>query len=209
MMRIGIYGGSFSPVHNGHLAAARAFMEQMWLDVLYVIPARDPPHKQLDGQVSAAQRLRMCKLAFAGTEGVIVSDMELRRAGKSYTVDTLRELSAPARRLFLLCGTDMLLTLDEWKSPEEIFRLSYPVYVRREDDRTLDAPILEKIDAYNREYGKVVRRIVMPPIPISSAMVRGILAAGGDVSGLVPPPVAAYIAENRLYTGKKGEKDNE
>ena len=139
MTRIGIYGGTFSPVHNGHVAAAKAFMEQMWLDVLFVIPAGIPPHKQVDQQVSAIDRYRMCELAFGDMEGVIVSDLELRRDGKSYTVDTLRELTAPDTRLFLLMGTDMLLSLDEWREPEEIFRLSYPVYIRREKDAVLTA----------------------------------------------------------------------
>ena len=74
MTRIGIYGGTFSPVHNGHVAAAKAFMEQMWLDVLFVIPAGIPPHKQVDQQVSAIDRYRMCELAFGDMEGVIVSD---------------------------------------------------------------------------------------------------------------------------------------
>ena len=101
-MRIGIYGGSFSPVHNGHVAAAKAFMEQMWLDVLYIMPAGIPPHKQMEGDANTWQRLRMCELAFEGVEGVLISDLEIRREGKSYTVDTLRELSAPDRRLFLL-----------------------------------------------------------------------------------------------------------
>ena len=73
MLRVGIYGGTFSPVHAGHVAAARAFMEQMWLDVLYVIPTGTTPHKQMDGEVTAAQRLRMCELAFQDVEGVIVS----------------------------------------------------------------------------------------------------------------------------------------
>ena len=117
MTRIGIYGGTFSPPHNGHLAAARAFMEQMWLDILYVIPAAIPPHKQMAEPVSAADRLEMCRRAFAGMEGVYVSDMEIRRGGKSYTVDTLRELSGDDRRLFLLCGTDMVLTLDSSPFP--------------------------------------------------------------------------------------------
>ncbi len=203
MMRVGIYGGSFSPVHNGHVAAALAFMEQMWLDILYIIPARDPPHKELDGQVSAAERLRMCELAFAGVDGVIVSDMELQRAGKSYTVDTLRALSAPDRRLFLLCGTDMLLTLDKWHEPEELFRLCYPVYVRREDDRALDAPIVSKIQEYREAYGKVVRRIVTPPVVVSSAAVREKLAHGERIDDMVPAAVAAYIEKNGFYRSKE------
>ena len=131
-MRVGIYGGTFSPVHNGHVAAAKAFMEQMWLDILYVIPTGVTPHKDMKGDATAKDRLEMCRLAFADVDGVIVSDLEMKREGKSYTVDTLRELYDPAGRLFFLMGTDMLLTLDTWREPEEIFRLCYPVYIRRE-----------------------------------------------------------------------------
>ncbi len=199
MTRIGIYGGTFSPVHNGHVAAAKAFMEQMWLDVLFVIPAGIPPHKQVDQQVSAIDRYRMCELAFGDMEGVIVSDLELRRDGKSYTVDTLRELTAPDTRLFLLMGTDMLLSLDEWREPEEIFRLSYPVYIRREKDAVLDGLIVKKIAEYQKNYGKVVRRIVADPIEISSTDIRRALKEGQDISGLVPQKVADYILANKLY----------
>ena len=120
-IRVGIYGGTFAPVHNGHVAAAKAFIEQMQLDILYVIPAAIPPHKQIDGSDDPMHRYRMCELAFFNEEKVLVSDMEIKRGGKSYTVDTLRELSAPDRRLFLLMGTDMMLTLDTWRQSEEIF----------------------------------------------------------------------------------------
>ena len=199
MLRIGIYGGTFSPVHAGHVAAAKAFMEQMWLDVLYVIPTGVTPHKQMDGEVTAAQRLRMCELAFQDVEGVIVSDMEMRREGKSYTVDTLQALAAEDRRLFLLMGTDMMLTLGSWRSPERIFELCYPVYVRRESDRAMDDEIVQKIALYNQTYGKVVRRIVTDPIEVSSTQVREAIRAGLGIDALVPARVAAYIKENGLY----------
>ena len=199
MLRVGIYGGTFSPVHAGHVAAAKAFMEQMWLDVLYVIPTGNTPHKQMDGEVTAAQRLRMCELAFEGVEGVIVSDMEIRREGKSFTVDTLEALYAEDRRLFLLMGTDMMLTLGSWRNPERIFALCYPVYVRRESDKALDEEIVQKIAQYNQKYGKVVRRIVTDPIEVSSTGIRSRIRAGHSIDGLVPARVAAYIEENRLY----------
>ena len=199
MIRIGIYGGTFSPPHNGHIAAAKAFMEQMWLDFLYVIPTATPPHKEMDVPVDAAHRLEMCRLAFSDVEGVYVSDMEMRRGGRSYTVDTLRELTGEDRRLFLLCGTDMMLTLDEWREPEEIFKLSYPVYIRREKDALLDKMIVQKIADYNQKYGKVVRRIVTEPIELSSNLVREKLKNGEDVSGLIPASVEKYIRDNHLY----------
>lgn len=218
-MRIGIYGGTFGPVHMGHVRAARAFMEQMWLDVLYVIPAGIPPHKVLEAGDDPRHRLRMCELAFGGMEGVIVSDMEIRRGGMSYTVDTLRELSGEGNRLFLLCGTDMLLTLDTWHEAREIFKLCYPVYVRREADKTLDEKIVAAIARYGREYGAVIRKLVTEPLEISSTEVREAVAAGRDISKMVPPVVAAYIAKNHLYAkknpgevgepGEKGDKKEE
>ena len=198
-MRIGIYGGTLSPSHNGHVAAAKAFMEQMWLDILYVIPTGVTPHKDMKGDATAADRLEMCRLAFEGVEGVIVSDLEMRREGKSYTVDTLRELYDPEGRLFLLMGTDMLLTLGSWREPDEIFRLCYPVYIRREEDAALDAAVVEKITAYQQTYGKVVRRIVAPAIELSSTDVRKAVAEGFPIEGAVPPAVADYIRRKGLY----------
>ncbi len=198
-MRIGIYGGTFSPVHRGHVAAAKAFMEQMWLDILYVIPTGISPHKQMKGDATPADRLEMCRLAFGDMDGVIVSDLEIRREGKSYTVDTLRELYDPKNRLFFLMGTDMLLTLGQWREPETIFALCYPVYIRREADASLDDEIVAKITEYHKKYGKVVRRITAPPIDLSSSTVRAVVAQGKSVAGLVPPAVERYMIEKGLY----------
>lgn len=198
-MRVGIYGGTFSPVHNGHVAAAKAFMEQMWLDILYIIPAATPPHKQMTCAVSPEDRLNMCRLAFSEMEGVYVSDMEIRRGGKSYTVDTLRELTGEDRRLFLLLGTDMMLSLGEWYRPDEIFRLSYPAYIRREKDAILDQRIIQTIADYNEKYGKVVRRIVTEPLVISSSEIRRRFEAEESVEGLLPPSVEKYIRDKHLY----------
>lgn len=204
-MRIGIYGGTFSPIHNGHVAAAKAFMEQMWLDILYVIPTFAPPHKEVCDKITPYDRLRMCDLAFAGMQGVIVSDLEIRRGGTSYTVDTLRALSGEDDRLFLLCGTDMILSLDTWREPEEIFKLSYPVYIRREGDKLLDAMIVKKIGEYNEKYGKMVRRIVSDPIELSSSEIRADVLAGRDISAKVAPAVAEYIKRNSLYVNEVEE----
>ena len=198
-MRIGIYGGTFSPVHRGHVAAAKAFMEQMWLDILYVIPTGISPHKQMKGDATPADRLEMCRLAFADMDGVIVSDLEIRREGKSFTVDTLRELYDPENRLFLLMGTDMLLALGQWREPDQIFELCYPVYIRREADASLDDEIIAKISEYHQKYGKVVRRITAPAVDLSSSTVRAVVAQGKSISGLVPAAVERYIKEKGLY----------
>ena len=199
MLRVGIYGGAFAPIHNGHVAAAKEFMKQMWLDVLFVIPTGTSPHKQMNRGASDTDRLEMCRLAFAGEEGIIVSDLEIRRMGKSYTVDTLRELSGEDRRLFLLCGTDMILTLDTWREPDEIFKLCYPTYIRREEDESLDDKLIAKVTAYRNKYGKNVVRINAPAIEVSSSEVRHRIAEGQDISHLVPAGVDAYIKEKGLY----------
>ena len=199
-MRIGIYGGSFSPIHNGHIRALKAFLDQMQLDFVYVIPTYIPPHKQTSGVIDSRHRLKMCELALEGVDGVVVSDIEIARGGTGYTVDTLRSLYREENRLFLLMGTDMMLTLDTWREPEEIFRLCYPVYMRRENDKANDALIVKKISEYLSKYGKVVRRIMADPIEISSTEIRRRLSKGDDVSAYLPEKVIDYIKENQLFT---------
>lgn len=199
MLRVGIYGGAFAPIHVGHVEAAKAFMSQMWLDVLFVIPTGCSPHKEIDKGATDNDRLEMCRLAFEGVEGVIVSDMEIRRGGQSYSIDTLRELSDKDRRLFMLCGTDMMLNLGEWDKIDEIFSLSYPVYIRRENDRALDAEIIAKNKDYFEKYGKYVIKLEAPVIEVSSSMVREKLRQGEDVSGFIDPKVLNYINEKGLY----------
>ena len=197
--RVGIYGGTFAPIHNGHVSAAKAFMEQMKLDYLFIIPTYMPPHKQIDESDDPLYRLRMCELAFEDTDGVIISDCEIARGGKSYTYDTLRELQRPNTRLFLLCGTDMVLSFDKWYRFEDIFKMCYPVYVRRENDAMLGNMLVSKIQEYYQKYGVMFRRVITDPIEISSTEVRRAVAAGEDISDLVPPSVERFIKENRLY----------
>ena len=198
-MRIGIFGGTFSPVHNGHVSAAKSFMEQMWLDILFVIPTGTSPHKEMSGGADAYDRLRMCEAAFSELDGVIVSDMEIRREGKSYTVDTLRQLYDPENRLFLLCGTDMMLTLDKWRDADEIFKLCYPVYMRRENDEVITNLIIKKNAEYKEKYGRIATRITGDAVVVSSSEVREKIQKGEDISSHVPPAVEAYIKEKGLY----------
>lgn len=198
-LRVGIYGGTFAPIHNGHIEAAKAFMVQMKLDYLYIIPAYLPPHKSIDSSDDPEHRLRMCDLAFSRVDGVIVSDMEIRRGGRSFTYDTLAELVGEDKKLFLLCGTDMVLTFDKWYRYEDIFKMCYPVYVRREKDRIIDNKIVQKITEYYNKYGVMFRKIITDPIEISSTQIREAVAKGGDISRFVPSSVEKYIKENGLY----------
>ena len=197
--RVGIYGGTFAPIHNGHVRAARAFMEQMKLDYLLVIPAYLPPHKQIDTADDPAVRLRMCELAFEDTDGVVVSDMEIARGGKSFTYYTLKELERPDTRLFFLCGTDMVLTFDTWYRFEDIFKMCYPVYVRRENDPIITERIISKITEYREKYGVMFRKIMTEPFEISSTDIRRAVREGRDISALVPSKVEKFIKENGLY----------
>lgn len=197
--RIGIYEGTFAPIHNGHVNAAKAFMEQMQLHYLFVIPTPMPPEKMRDVGDEPSHRMKMCELAFRDEDGVVISDMAFEKGKISNTVDILRELSRPDRRLFMLMGTDMALKLDEWCEPEEIFRLSYPTYVRRESDKLLESRIIDKNSKYLENYGKICRRIMTHEIELSSTQIRNMVKAGEDISSLVPDAVARYIKENKLY----------
>ncbi|MBE6535458.1 MAG: nicotinate (nicotinamide) nucleotide adenylyltransferase [Ruminococcaceae bacterium] len=197
--RVGIYGGTFAPIHNGHVRAAKAFMEQMKLDYLFIIPAHLPPHKQIDESDDPIYRLRMCELAFEGVDGIVISDCEILRGGKSYTYDTLKELQRENTRLFLLCGTDMVLTFDTWYRFEDIFKMCYPVYVRRENDPLIGNRIVTKITEYYQKYGVMFRKIITEPVELSSTDIRASVRSGEDISSLVPQKVAEFIRENGLY----------
>lgn len=197
--RVGIYGGTFAPIHNGHVRAAKAFMEQMKLDYLFIIPAYLPPHKQIDASDDPLYRLKMCELAFEGTDGIVISDCEILRGGKSYTYDTLKELERPDTRLFLLLGTDMVLTFDTWYRFEDILKMCYPVYMRRENDPLIGNRIVAKITEYYKKYGVMFRKIIADPIEISSTDIRRAVKEGKDISRYVPAKVEKFIKENGLY----------
>ena len=199
MLRVGIYGGTFAPIHNGHVAAAKAFMEQMKLDYLFIIPTYLPPHKQIDASDDPLYRLKMCELAFEDTDGVVISDVEIARGGKSYTYDTLKELERPDTRLFLLCGTDMVLTFDQWYRYEDILKMCYPTYVRRENDPFITKRIVAKIGEYYEKHGVMFRRIITDPIELTSTEIRRAVREGRDISSMVPPRVAEFIQNNGLY----------
>lgn len=208
-MKIGIYGGSFNPPHRGHLHAALGFYDAMALDLLLVIPDYEPPHKQLSGIDSAEMRLEMTALCFSGESigdrRIEVSDFEVRSGGVSYTALTLEHFREiyPEDELFLLCGTDMFLTLDKWYHPETIFSLAEPVLMRREDDPETAALLAEKQAEYREKFGKCGIILTLPCLELSSSEVRETLQADGDVSGLLTPEVASYIEERGLYRDER------
>src|SRR3954469_24986859 len=132
-MRLGLYGGSFDPIHYGHLLLAECCRETLRLDEVWLIPAATPPHKQTQDRAAAKHRLQMIELALAGHEQIRGSSIEIDRGGLSYSVDTLDQVHTlqPEATLFLLMGADSLRDLPTWREPERICGLCFPAVVRR------------------------------------------------------------------------------
>lgn len=196
MKRIGIYGGSFSPPHNGHVEAVKSFQEAMMLDKVLIMPTYIAPHKQTASSVSATHRFEMARRAFSSLDYVTVSDYEISKKSVSYTADTLLHF-APEGKLFFLCGSDMFLTLDRWYRPDIIFENATIVLASR--DGSLDEACLIKKAEYEAVYSANVIILQNKIRKLSSTDVREALMAKKDVSDLISPEVEAYIRENRLY----------
>ena len=199
-MRLGIFGGTFSPPHVGHYDALSAFESQLDLDKILVIPTFIPPHKELSGEVSSEDRLEMARLAFSDIPRVEISDMEILRGGKSYTYLTLEQLSGEGIELFFLCGTDMLLTLDKWMKPERVMELCTICFVRRESDAALTPLITEKVREYKEKYGASIIEIQKSVVEISSTdLRRGIKDNDVEILEKIPSGVRTYIRDRGLY----------
>ncbi len=194
-MRLAMYGGTFNPIHLGHMNAARAVVSALALDKLLLMPAGLPPHKILpQGSATPAQRLEMCRLAASALEKVEVSSIELERTGPSYTVDTLTELRQryPRAQIWLVVGTDMVLSFDRWREPERMAKLCrLAVVARDEQDRQA---IAQKAAELRESLGLEVDIIHCPALPMSSTQVRESL----DPS-LLHPLVLDYVQAHRLY----------
>ena len=195
-MRVGIYGGTFNPPHIGHVEAARSFAGAAELDKLIIMPAFIPPHKEYTSTVSCDERLKMSKIAFKDVDKAVVSDLEISRGGKSYTYLTLQELSADDVELFFLCGTDMILSLGNWKNPDIIFSLATICYIRRENDEETTAQINDKCNEYVKTYNAKIIPINAEVIEISSSEIRGNL---DEFASYLSDDLIEYIRKARLY----------
>lgn len=185
-MRVGIFGGTFNPIHAGHLLLAETARDTLQLDRVVFIPARRPPHKSSAGLASEQARLRMIQLAIRDHSAFASSDIELRRPGRSYSIDTVTELrrSLPHAQLFLLIGQDMLSV--RWAAWDRLKRLCTVVTAARPGKRRIGMQ-------------RGVRRLEMPLMDISSSDIRARLAGGRSIRYLVPPAVERYIRQHRLY----------
>ena len=198
-MRLGVYGGTFDPVHLGHLILAEQCREQCNLDQVRFVPTGNPPHKDSTTLSDGKRRAEMLELATAGYTHFAINRTEIERQGTTYTIDTLEQLHEQdaSDELFLLIGSDSLADLPTWRNPERIAQLATIVAVNRGDRPLPDLPSLEPLlpdDVVSR-----VQIVKMPGIDISATNIRARTRAGRSIRFLVPRSVEVYIAEQRLY----------
>jgi nicotinate-nucleotide adenylyltransferase len=185
---IGLFGGSFDPVHHGHLIVAQVTAEALRLDTIRFIPAREQPFKQGQHRTSPEHRTVMLSLAIAGMPGFEVEQIELQRPGPSYTVDTLRELRrrGPEAEFTLLVGADAAVDLPAWREAEQIPRLARIAVFARPGTTVPQSPLFSSV-------------VKVPAIDISATQIRRRVARGLPIRYWVPEAVAEYIATHRLY----------
>ena len=189
MPRIGILGGTFDPPHNGHIAIARAAMKECDLQKVIFIPAKFPPHKPIETVTSEKDRLNMLKLVVRGHTEFDMSDIELKRDGLSYTIDTLWEIKEknPEAEIVFIIGADNISEMESWYLPDEILNAATVVAFNR--------PGFEPRGKYKSR----IRMFSMAPVNISSTEIRKRAGANEDIEAFVPEPVREYIETNSLY----------
>ena len=219
-LKLGLLGGSFNPIHNGHLTIARLVRDKLRLDQVLFIPTGEPPHKRDGSMAPAKDRHEMVRLAIAGTPSFELSDIEIRRTGKSYSIDTIRELQrqfGPSTELYFLIGLDAFLDLPDWKDPMELLRACRFVVVPRpgQSFRSLaDMPLLPKLDSHALTQLDTETRpqldiavpscrgiicLPIPPCSTSASDIRQRIKQRASLANMLPPPVESYILQHRLY----------
>ena len=190
VQRIGLFGGSFDPVHLGHLLVAQAACEELGLTRLFFVLAAQSPFKPENQPAPAEARLQLLRLALAGNTQCEIDDQEIRRGGTSYTIDTLRDYARrfPGAELFCLIGADNVAKLPLWREANELARLAEFVVIPRPGDG--DGPFPAPFRG---------RKLVGFPIGVSSSQIRERVRAALPIDPLVPPAVAEAIRNNRLY----------
>ena len=206
---IGLFGGTFDPIHLAHLRAAQEVKEAFRLSEVIFILAAVPPHKADRPIIAVADRWEMVKLAIAGNSAFTLSDVEIRREGRSYSIETVsyyhRQL-AQGDKLFFIIGADVFCEIETWKDYHELFNLCDFIVISRPGIDPLQAPVLttagfkqEAPDRFRHSSGHAVFIHAVTPCGISSTEIRHIARTGKSVTYLVPPAVEAYIMKKRLY----------
>jgi len=201
-MRLGLFGGTFDPVHFGHLLLAEQCREQCELDEVWFLPAGAPPHKQ-NADISAGRiRAEMLELAIAGHQSFAMNCMELDRAGTTFTVETLQQLhdENPSRELFFIVGADSLADLPTWREPQQIARLATIVAVNRGIDSTAENAQLDTVrEVLGESVADRIGFVKMPGIGLSATDIRQRVREGRSIRYMTPRSVEQYIVEHRLY----------
>ena len=198
IMKIGVFGGTFNPIHNGHIYLCERFIGSLRLDKVLLIPAYIPPHKNAQMLARGEHRLNMCRLAVQDNPKFEASGIELKRKGKSYTYQTLQQLKKlyPKDELYLIMGSDMFLTVQDWVNPNIIFSLAAictSARLQNEYEMLIEhKKILQRLGAQC-----VVENF--DAIELSSTAVRQLIINGGDAGGLIPQSVLKYIEKYNLY----------
>ncbi len=200
-MRLGIYGGTFDPIHYGHLLLAESCREQCRLDQVWFVPAAVPPHKQERVVSDAAARIELLQLAIGGQEAFAVSTVEIDRGGVSFTVDTLATIRErePSAELFLLMGADTLDDLPNWREPRRVLELATPVVVHRAGAAAPHFASIAPLVTPERLQAIQASQVEMPAIGISSTDMRLRVSEGRSIRFMTPRAVEMSIATRRLY----------
>lgn len=190
--KIGILGGTFDPIHIGHLILAEEVKNKLGLDGVIFTPCMHPPHKTKRKPSPAKDRFRMTQLAIEGNRSFSISDIELKRGGVSYTVDTLRQLKEihPRSEIYFLTGADMLEEIHTWREPEEVYKLAKMVIATR--------PGFDKFDPKNR-YAQKSTIVEITGVDVSSSQIREKVKKGQSIKYLVPSRVEDYVKKKKLY----------
>lgn len=204
MKKVGIMGGTYNPIHNGHLFLAEHALEQAGLDYILFMPSMKPPHKVGIQIESSEHRINMVQLAIENNPYFIISDFELKRPGITYTSDTLKALKEiePDTEYFFIVGADSLMMMPQWMDPDTVFRLSTIIVGGRGE--STQEQIEEQIRILEKTYGGRIILLDMPLIDISSEAIRERISNGNSIRYYVPDRVAAYISEHKLYTAAQG-----
>lgn len=199
MRKIGIMGGTFNPIHNGHLAMAQKACEQFELEEVWFMPAKNPPHKENSEIASDRHRAEMILLAIREKSYFTLSTLEYERQGITYTADTLEELCRkyPTDYFYFIIGSDSLSYIDKWKEPKKLLSmahiLSAPRFPHSAEEDAEKKLFLEK------QYGADIQFIEMEPVRVASQEIRTLLKAGKDIRSYVPEAVDKYIIQHKLY----------
>ena len=196
MSKIGIMGGTFNPVHNAHLIIAENALEEYGLDKIMFLPNAMPPHKEMEFYISPNARLELVEAAISDNDKFFVSDFEISKGGKSYTVDTLKAFKEKYKGddLYFIIGGDSLRDFNKWYCPEEIARLCTLLVYPRED-----IDIKEHMSQISKTYDAKIFEINAPRFDISSSMIRQRIREGESIKYLVPQRVLDKIYENKYY----------